>query len=390
MTTDTVRAARDAAVALLSARASALNRHDRAAFAATLDSSESEFGRRQLAAFDAYAALPVTDLAYGSVTAGPALTAGRAAVMGGAAWVVSAQGSYRFTGYDPGTDTFPVFFTIVRRRGTWRIIDDADGPTQHQPWDLRGMTVVRSATALVVGNVPVVTLRRYLAMAGRAVASVSAVWHGPWRPRIVIVAPSTAAETLEMTHDPQATQGQVAASTEGEVPPGRTAPADRIVVNPAGFQQLAPLGQQVVLTHESTHVAVRSTTVGRVPLWLSEGFADYVGYRSVGVPEADVAAPLLALVRASGVPTRLPEDSAFDPARGRMAVAYNEGWLAVTVIADRVGVAGLTRFYRGAVSTGDEASVAAAWARSLRVVAGLTPTALTQVWQARIRRLAAA
>ena len=44
----------------------------------------------------------------------------------------------------------------------------------------------------------------------------------------------------------------------------------------------ADFGKQVVLTHETTHVATRADTTAATPLWLSEGYADWVGYRGHG------------------------------------------------------------------------------------------------------------
>ncbi|WP_344749472.1 hypothetical protein [Streptosporangium vulgare] len=54
---------------------------------------------------------------------------------------------------------------------------------------------------------------------------------------------------------------------------------DRVIVLPSGYARLTETGRDVVITHELAHVATGATRGGRVPMWLSEGFADYAGYR---------------------------------------------------------------------------------------------------------------
>ena len=118
------------------------------------------------------------------------------------------------------------------------------------------------------------------------------------------------------------------------------------MVNPATFGDLQPDGRRVVITHELTHVAIRSSTTRPAPLWLSEGMADYVGYLGLGLPRSRVAAPWLARVRAGTAPRRLPSDADFDPARTRIGPAYAAAWLACSRLADRYGQARLVAFYR--------------------------------------------
>ena len=84
----------------------------------------------------------------------------------------------------------------------------------------------------------------------------------------------------------------------------------------------------MVITHELTHVATGATRGGRVPMWLSEGFADYVGYRDAGIPVRTAAAELAAEVRAGILPARLPGPGDFAPGAPRLAQAYEEAWLA--------------------------------------------------------------
>ena len=46
-------------------------------------------------------------------------------------------------------------------------------------------------------------------------------------------------------------------------------------------------GRDVVLTHELTHATVRASTTRAVPDWLAEGFAEFVAYDAVALPERE-------------------------------------------------------------------------------------------------------
>ena len=133
---------------------------------------------------------------------------------------------------------------------------------------------------------------------------------------------------------------QVAAVTDGPFDPQGRAGADRVVVNPGAFATLQTRGQQVVVTHEATHVAIRATTNRPVPLWLSEGMADYVGYRDVGATRTPGRrGPARPGARRHG-PQGLPAAGDFDPSRTTIAPSYNAAWLAVNRIVDRYGSRG--------------------------------------------------
>ncbi|NEE06242.1 hypothetical protein G3M58_07310, partial [Streptomyces sp. SID7499] len=79
----------------------------------------------------------------------------------------------------------------------------------------------------------------------------------------------------------------------------RPAIADRVIVNPQAYATLGSFGQRIVLTHETTHVATRTSTSTATPVWLSEGFADWTAYRGED-RAADTIAPELAEAVRSG------------------------------------------------------------------------------------------
>ncbi len=164
---------------------------------------------------------------------------------------------------------------------------------------------------------------------------------------------------------------QIAAMTTAETtgaggPPTGT----RVVINPPAFRTLSRFGADVLLTHEITHVAARRTTSQSTPLWLAEGFADYVGYLSTGLSARSVARELAADLAAGRPLGDLPLQSDFDGSNPRLASTYQKAWLACRLIAARAGQAGLIRFYRMVSEAGTDPDTATA--TGLREVLGMT------------------
>ena len=77
----------------------------------------------------------------------------------------------------------------------------------------------------------------------------------------------------------------------------------RVFVNPTVFGRLKARGAQVVMSHETTHVATGATFTS-MPTWLLEGFADFVALDHAGVPVDLAAGQILARIRKQGVPNR--------------------------------------------------------------------------------------
>ena len=314
---------------------------------ATVDLPGSSFGRRQSVAFDNLVELPIAQFAYGAVQLAPALGAARVRQLGPKAWVARVRGTYSLAGYDRAPRPFEAAYTLVRRPGGWRIADDSDGATAFQMWDLPGLRVRRSGNALVVGNAPEARMSDYHAIADAAVRRVTGVWGKDWNARVVIVTPSTSEEFAELLmRSTDDGLDQVAAITQGEIDPGQRSQGDRVVINPKAFTALQRNGRRVVITHELTHVATRSSTTRPVPIWLSEGMADYVGYSGLDLPRTRVASELLTLVRQGKGPKALPTAADFDPTRARIAPFYSASWLAVSRLVDLYGQAKVMSFYR--------------------------------------------
>jgi hypothetical protein len=143
---------------------------------------------------------------------------------------------------------------------------------------------------------------------------------------------------------------EVAAATDGPLEVGAAAGADRIVLSPMAWSALSPPGRDVVMSHELTHAAVRASTNSPVPLWLSEGFAEYVAYRELDVADRVVAASLATRLRREGLPEHLPGPKRFEPGAGSLSAAYAESWLAVRALVRAHGEDQVVSFYRAAAT----------------------------------------
>ncbi len=220
--------------------------------------------------------------------------------------------------------------------------------------------------------------------ADRAVPAVDAAWRGAWAHRVVVELPASLERMAGLLSASPASYSGIAAVTTGEVGGAGAAPADRVIVNPEAYGTLGALGRQVVLTHETTHVATRPYTSSATPLWLSEGFADWAGYRGTGRTARAVAPELARAVSHGAPPKRLPADADFgfaSEAQG-LARAYEEGWLACRMIADKWGEAKLVELYRrvGAARERDGALETA-----LHDVLGLDAKQFTARWRTYVK-----
>jgi hypothetical protein len=226
------------------------------------------------------------------------------------------------------------------------------------------------------------------ALAGQMHAAIPKVDHvvgRHWARRVVVLVPSTQHE-MALLADDHEDLNQIAALTSSEIGTvhGRTSPVgDRVTINPRNWPKLGSLGSSIVLTHELTHVATRTETGPATPAWLSEGLADYVGFLDTGLPATVVAAELAAQVRAGHAPRRLPADDAFNGGNKSLPVAYESGWMACQLLAQRYGQAKLVRFYRqvGSSVAGPNAAVSAALHRRF----GLTDKRFTSIWRHYVR-----
>lgn len=255
--------------------------------------------------------------------------------------------SYRFRGYDGAPVTASEDLTLRRRNRRWYVAGELPGSTA-ELWEQGHVTVVHGENSLVLGTGAAdARLHEIAHEADAAVPTVSRAWPHHWSHRVVVLVPDSLHDMGALLDSPGSTYQGIAAVTTGEAGSSGQATAERVVVNPRAYAMLSELGRQVVSTHEITHVATRRWTTSATPLWLSEGFADWVAYRGTGRTPRQVAPELARTVRAGDVPDALPQDTdfRFDNGGDALSRAYEGGWLACRMVADRWGVKALTSLY---------------------------------------------
>ena len=177
--------------------------------------------------------------------------------------------------------------------------------------------------------------------------AVSAAWPGTWAGRVVVLVPPSLDAMAALLGAPAASYRGIAAVTTGEAGGAGAAPADRVIVNPDAYAVLGDLGRRSSSPTRPPMWPPAPTPRAATPMWLSEGYADWVGYRRTGRTAPQAAPELQKAVRAGDLPADLPTDAdfGFDGGADRLARAYEGGWLACRMIASRWGEATLARFY---------------------------------------------
>ncbi|MEV6169777.1 hypothetical protein AB0L99_16325 [Streptomyces sp. NPDC051954] len=352
---------------VLDTRAMAILGHDQAAFLRT--GALSWFGNLR--------EVPLADWSY-RVTS----------VLGSGDTVTAeAELRYRVDGYDKAPITVGRTLDLSRSDGgQWYV--DAERPEKEsadQLWDQGAVSVVRGEESLVMGvGQSHERLGEFAALADRAVPAVSEAWGTDWSRHVVVLVPKSLEGMAGLLGSPASSYRGIAAVTTGETGAPAAAPADRVIVNPDAYGVLGDSGKQVVLTHETTHVATRAHTGLATPLWLSEGYADWVGYRGSGRTPSEAAPELERAVTGGQVPAALPEDAdfGFSGDATRLARAYESGWMACRLIADHWGEVRLGEFYR---AVGDHQERAGAVEDAMKRVLGTTPEEFTAQWQEYLR-----
>lgn len=382
--TEQASAARDAlARAVLQQQEQALGAGARRGYLRTWDSTLATAQRKGSAV---YANLQALDAAVRSTrylaTDIGGLSLRQQRRLGGTSWTAAVKLSWRLRGFDEQAAVATLTYTFVQRADTAYVVDiEAAAGARRPVWLLGPLVVRRSERTLVAAATrgQAVRVDRLLRQAADDVTSIVAGWRG----RLVAYVPagryqleSVLAATPGAYHNIAA----VATSVDGSRQVG--APA-AIVVNPAVFAELRPVGARVVITHESTHVATDAAAVD-VPLWVAEGFADYVGVGSVDVPLSVSAGAVVRDIRRNGLPHALPSDGDFGSAHGNLEVYYEQAWLAAKLIAETYGEARLLAFYEHVVAEPKEVG------RALRAELGTTRGELTDKWRRYLKAIASA
>jgi hypothetical protein len=339
----------EAVTELLERRAKALLARDETAFTAVLDPrADAGFRQRQRDLFRNLAAVPLAEWEYrldgetdlSSVTL-PAADE---------VWAPDVKLSYRLSGVDVEPSSQGMAYLFTRRGDQWYLNSDtaleaAGKRTWRGPWDFGPCHVLTGTGGFVLSHPGGEALAtRALAELDGAVTAVTEVWGQAWARQVAVLIPASPEEMVALVGPGFATGAIAGVAVADRVDPDtHTALGQRVVLNPDSAGALSPLSLRVLLRHEITHIATRGQTVDGAPMWVLEGFADYVGYRRSDVPPTR-AAPLLAARVRRSVPSALPADADF---RGdAMELAYQQAWSVHLYLASSLGEPGLVALHR--------------------------------------------
>ena len=321
---------------LISTRSVALREGDLARWRATVTEDGSTVGLRELEAFSSLRSLGVASLQVVEVVS-----------VDSAQWPASARAvidlGYAVPGVDRGMRVARRSVTVVRAPDgsatmTWLSPTDA-----LEVFDIGPLNVSRSDEGIVATAVP-----RPLPGADRPGAAwmgrVSAARHRVAGvmgrlPAALVVVPITVEDFAGLVKRSSAEGAErIAAVTEGARPQGEAAPADRVVVNPTAMTTLSEEGQTVVLAHELTHVALRGVPPRDVPMWWTEGCAEWTAYHGVSVPENLRWTAAIDRHRTTpSWPQHLPMTGDFDSGSTEFGTAYVVSEIAVSLLAQSQG-----------------------------------------------------
>lgn len=302
----------------LDARARVVRRADATAFARLVGGGPG-FRDRQETWFGNLSQLPVARLSY---RVDP-----RSLVRDGDAYRVTVRESLQLAGYDAAPVTSQGryrFAPVARHPG--RMLLTAVTEADPQPWDTGPVEVREGSGVLGVfdpGSVD--QAPALIASVEAGVAAVSAAVPYDWSRTVVVYALSDPAFLDGLEDVPGDDPGDLDAVA---FPAGD---GTRFVLNP-GIVDRPGRERDRLVRHELTHVAV-GTRDDDVPVWLSEGLAEYVSVRPLA-PE-DRRIPEAAVAAAEAGVADLPDDATFNDEDSD--AHYGLAWWAVEYLVDAYG-----------------------------------------------------
>lgn len=308
------------------------------------------------------------------------LTARQRSLLGQDVWVSDLELRWRLAGYDrkPSSVEVPVVFQW-RPDGTAVFVTSrVTGGYRVPSWLLGEVAVRRTPRTLVIAPGPqrARQVSRQAATAVRTVHSTVTGWDGP-----LVVEATASGQRFQSSAGMSAADAKsiaaVTTTTDGTNLPSSPV---HVYLNPRVYDPLGPRGQQIVLSHEAAHVALGAAT-SAVPMWLSEGIADYIALVDSALPVTVLAAQIIARVRKQGAPDHLPGQAEFGGANPDIGAHYESAWLAARLIAQQYGEPALLRFYAVARRNGNDT-------RAFRTVLETTQQRFEEDWQRELQGLA--
>ena len=246
-------------------------------------------------------------------------------------------------------------------------------------WLSGPVTVRRGPGTLVLAQGSVTDAERLAAQATLGLQQADLVLGG--NHRVVVEVPGSSASLHEAIGQDPGTFDDVAAvttSADGSLVPGSPV---HVFVNPAVYDDLGDVEAQVVMTHEVVHAVTDAPLAATAPLWLLEGFADYVALRDVELPVSTTAGQIVRQVRRDGLPRALPGPAEFENSGTHLGAAYEAAWIACVVLAERGGEEALVGLYDAVLDGAD-------LDQQLQSRFGWSVGQLTGAWRARLAALA--
>jgi hypothetical protein len=261
---------------------------------------------------------------------------------------------------------------------TW-FVTARDQPADRAPiWFNDRVTVERPSPRVMLVQSDAAGRTPLGSVVGSGVRTVRDALPG-WDGRVVVEVPGSPERFARATGLASSSARGIAAVTTSSAVADLDGGPERVVVNARVYAPLGGVGQRIVMAHELTHVAVGAAS-SSMPLWLSEGYADYVALRRSEVSVRVLAAQIRSLVRREGPPRALPGPDEFDGGNADVGAWYEASWLAARLIAATYGEDALDGFYRRADADGGTD-------RAFREL-GTTQRAFTAAWRDELETLA--
>ena len=152
----------------------------------------------------------------------------------------------------------------------------------------------------------------------------------------------------------------------------------RIILNPPAFGGRSTESSTSILAHELLHVATRESSGPFMPVFVDEGFAEYVGYDA----DPGSLAFLNSEIAAGTFDAQVPEDFQFTIGSGTdIYRSYQKSESAVTFFIQRWGLDRFRRFYRSLGRVKIEPGTARYWLESkLRKAIGMGVGGFERAW----------
>lgn len=256
---------------------------------------------------------------------------------------------YRLEGLDPEAALEDLFYTYILIEDEWFIASDTDLEdvglySARHMWD-SGPIESHETDHFTFFSHPCssdcVDVDEMAAQSERAFDRVLNYWH-QIPERTAVLVPEDASQLERMIQSTFDLDNFVAFAYSSENPK-RGYTGNRVMLNPDSFRGIDPDQAFVILAHEMLHIATRKAAGPFIPIFVEEGFAEYVG---TGASEAALDY-FRADVAAGGFDGTIPIDFEFTTGSNtEIYRSYQQSLAAIRFFIDRWGLRRFIRFYR--------------------------------------------